>query len=148
MNKERIYICSSMNNLYQCRALARVIELLGHEVVSFWHEQEPVVPHNDEHARALADYYQIEKCTLLIGIDIDSSSAGGSHAEVGFAAAHEKRIVLIGGTVNSLANAVAEVIPLNPHMARTRKILAESDEIHDLTREDKALAAAVKRGKR
>lgn len=103
------YLASGFSHRYALRNLGKVLEELGHNVVSQWLYLEvrpdPDDPDKDIFLREIGqkNYEDLQRADVLVldmdGVRVDGN--GGAHTELGFFLAKEKPIYLVGNPSNS-----------------------------------------------
>ena len=98
MNRRKVYVAASYTNIVAAKTLGQKLELMGFEVLSYWHMDGNSSVDSDYHSssRAMRDHQQVKACDLFIELTGDSGSKGGRHCELGLAIAWNKDIMIVG----------------------------------------------------
>ena len=95
----KVYIAASYTNIAAAKELGIKLEIMGFDVLSYWHidGQSPVDSDYHSASRAMRDFHQVKQCDIFIELVGDTGSRGGRHTELGLAMAWGKEIILAGG---------------------------------------------------
>lgn len=91
----KVYIAAPYRQKELARTVARSLEALQHDIVSFWHEQIDPVPEDLHPTLARADIAAVKNCDLLFCLNPDDSTTGALHLEAGVAQAAGKAVICI-----------------------------------------------------
>lgn len=92
----KVYIAASYPRIEEATKLGEELEIMGYEVLSYWHQGVERDPSYHSGQRAIRDMFAVQQCDLFIELIGDTDSRGGRHCELGLAIAWEKKIILIG----------------------------------------------------
>jgi hypothetical protein len=97
----KFYLSSGTRRAKEMNEYAMELSILGHEVVSRWHQGvigTPRLELDDPklEARARDDLEDIDRCDAIIAFSGSKTSRGGRHYELGYARAKRKACFLIG----------------------------------------------------
>ncbi len=99
MKPQRIYIAASFPRKAEAHDLARMLQDLGHLVVSRWHDENGQSAKDDPALwpkDAPRDVDDVLDCDIFLCLTGDTLSRGGRHTELGIALSTKKKVIILG----------------------------------------------------